>query len=239
MTDAAHALYAPSAASRWIPCNGSVRTPAPLQETNDAAKFGTEVHEWLAAGANENLCPSHWSPEQLNSANVCANLWANHTPSDTGFSEIRLCSKRWPQLLFGTIDKLWFDSPKVANLNDLKTGQKSVSAVNNLQMKVYSYLVAVNFPEVEQFNTKIIQPLRNYVGSHTYTRAEITAFEAEIAAAIESGTTFNPGSHCEYCPNRDSCIDLAKALFGLLNEAKDGQLCSDPNNLLTLSVLSS
>lgn len=235
MIDAAHALYAPSGASRWIPCNGSVRTPAPPQETNDAAKFGTEVHEWIANGRCGVL--GHWTNEQIDNAEKCAEAWLCHTPSDAGFSEIRLCSKRWPKLLFGTLDKLWFDSSKVANLNDLKTGLKSVSAVNNLQMKVYSYLVAVNFPEVEQFNTKIIQPLRNYVGSHTYTRDELTAFEAEIATAIESGTTFNPGSHCEYCPNRDSCVDLAKALFGLLNEAKDGQLCSDPNNLLTLSVL--
>lgn len=233
MNDAAHALYPPSGASRWITCNGSVRTPAPPQETNDAAKFGTEVHEWLAGQPT-----TKWTAEQIATANMCREWWQNHTPDDAQ-REVRLHSKCWPELLFGTVDAIWFDSPQVACLNDLKTGLKSVSAVNNLQMKVYSYLVAVNFPEVEQFNTKIVQPLRSYVGTHTYTRDELITFEVELAAAIELETVYKPGPHCEYCPHRDSCNDLAKALFGLLNEAKDGQLCSDPNNLLTLNVLPS
>lgn len=212
-----HAKFAPSASSRWIPCNASVDFVDDA-EPGDAAQFGTEVHAWIAAGGG--LYPDNWTPEQRGDAALCLIEWRNHVPT-TAQSEVRLVSKSWPELLFGTIDTLWADDRDCANLADLKTGLRGVNANDNSQLMVYAFLVSENFPHFKSFNCTIVQPRRQYVESSHYTLAQIQAFGKRIAAAIDSQPRFSAGSHCEFCPGRDVCSTLHNSLFGLLREASE------------------
>lgn len=221
----AHAKYAPSAASRWPECNASVDfadTEPRDQFVIDAATWGSEVHESITAGSS--IMP-HWTDQQKQDARLCFAEWAKHVPAQYD-AEVKLFSKRWPQLFFGTLDALWLEGTCV-NITDLKTGLRGVSAVENAQLLAYACLAADKYPDAESFRLTIIQPRRYYVDSNTYSRAQVAKFAEKIAAAIESPKTFRAGSWCEFCPHRNECPTLQAYLLALLADAKTLGLWSD------------
>lgn len=238
MTEQAHARYAPSSCHIWKECSASVEFPEESKEQYviEAANFGTEIHDYVASmmlGAG--VFPSHWTDEQLSEAKRCVDEYCKHVPP-TAEREVKLFSKRWPTLLFGTIDALWENPINNINIVDLKTGLRGVNADDNAQLLCYALLASENFPNAETFTCRIIQPRRYYTAQNVYTRAYVESFAASIQAAIESPPQFTAGSHCEYCNGRSRCSVLHNSLLGFLAEAEQRGLCT--TNLAGKSELS-
>lgn len=230
MTDQAHAKFAPSSCSIWKECNASVDFPAEPKEQYviDAAQWGTEVHEYAANHLKVmggSPFPKHWTPEQCSDAKLCIDEYCKHV-HPLAQTEVKLFSKRWPTLLFGTIDAIWENPSGNINIVDLKTGLRGVSADENAQLLCYAFLASENFPDAETFTCRIIQPRRYYTAKYAYTRERVEAFAETIQAAIESPPQFTAGSHCEYCNGRSRCSVLHNSLFRLLAEAEQRGLCT-------------
>jgi len=223
MTGDAHAKFSPSSASRWLVCNDSVNYQ-PEDRANDfaneAAKFGTEIHEWIACDTD---APSHWTDEQFRDAKLCLDEWRKHVPADAE-REVKLFSKSWPDLFFGTLDAVWVDDSGCVNIADLKSGLRGVSAADNAQLLCYTLLASEKFPSAATFRVMIIQPRRSYFASNVYSREQILAFGERVRRAIESPPEKVAGPHCEFCNARLHCDVLHNSLFKLLADAQESGL---------------
>lgn len=217
MSEHKHAKFAPSSSERWLNCNASVDYKDE-DETNDAALFGTEVHEWLAQGAGMAEPFTKWTEEQKQDAILCWVDWRKHVP-DEAESEVRLVSKDFPDLFFGTADAILKTGTKI-ELWDLKTGLRGVSVDKNAQLMCYALLAADKYPDAETFHVTIIQPRRFYKDTVIYSRADIEEFRDRVNTAISSASTFVPGTHCEFCPARDGCPALQDTIKGIFFQAR-------------------
>lgn len=219
----AHAKFAPSAASRWLNCNASVDYVEDRVDdyANAAAQWGTEVHEIVAINKLvRGTFPKHWTPEQCDDAALCIDEYVKHVPYNAQ-REIKIFSKRWPTLLFGTIDALWIEPSNCVNIADLKTGLRGVNSSDNAQLLCYAFLASDHYPAADTFRVTIIQPRRQCVSTDVYTRTQVAAFGEKIATAIESRASFVAGPHCHFCPYRANCSTLHNSLLKLLTDAQD------------------
>jgi hypothetical protein len=112
----------------------------------------------------------------------------------------------------GTLDGLYFLTPAKAKIEDAKTHPRPFDA-DTFQGKLYSFMVLMNFPEVEEVTFELLfVRYTNCRRSVTYTREDLPALRQQIVnararqirlherhAAGEQLEAY-PGAHCTYCP---------------------------------------
>lgn len=197
-----HAKFSPSSASRWMYCPAS--TDYKDETVEDYAQFGTDIHSYIAGGPANDA----WTAEQQADADRCKKEWQRHVP-DFAEAEVKLFSKDFPDLLFGTIDALWITGD-TCHIADMKTGFRGVNVVGNQQLLCYALLALDNYPLCKFFEVSIVQPRRYYYGVVRYSREEIEGFRERIASVFKNPQVFVAGSHCKYCPALYTC-DTARA----------------------------
>jgi hypothetical protein len=112
----------------------------------------------------------------------------------------------------GTLDGLYFLTPAKAKIEDAKTHPRPFDA-DTFQGKLYSFMVLMNFPQVEEVTFELIfVRYTNSRRSVTYTREDLPMLRQQIVnararqiklherhAAGEQLEAY-PGNHCVYCP---------------------------------------
>jgi len=149
----AHAIYAPSSASRWTECGASIVLSAFYPDTtNPAAEFGTDIHEACEIILNLDDVHSETAASNLEIFNKYPDRFDEiymHITNYLGYvSDLKLLSNVECQIekrvhvssaIYGTADCIAHDTvDNVLYVIDLKTGRVGVSAENNLQLSIYA-----------------------------------------------------------------------------------------------------
>ncbi len=159
MAEAAHSLFSASAASRWIPCPGSVVLSEGLPDrSSEHAAWGTVAHDMADICLRTNSAPqTELQPVKqdgfvisIDSEMVdCVQKYLDHAAelsagADMIWSEQRVNYARWLAVdeaqAWGTLDfsAVWIDKRELLIL-DLKTGRGvEVDAVENEQLMLYA-----------------------------------------------------------------------------------------------------
>ena len=206
-----HALFSPSASSRWIPCPGSMGFPENLKsnDSNTFADNGTASHEW-SAHALINGCDAEVYLGAVIALNEVAYVMDEERAA---FVQVYLDDVRRRAIggmLFvehyvdishilgegqgGTADAMIFQ-PAAKNLivEDLKygTGEKIFAQADgeiNPQLGLYLLGALADAEmlgyEVETVTGIICQPRLYHIDGYTITVAELRAFGAKAAASV-------------------------------------------------------
>lgn len=115
-------------------------------------------------------------------------------------------------LTFGTADFVAV-SGGTALLMDWKFGYGEIeAAASNAQGCAYALGVFEAFPEVEALELHFVQPRRELISSHTYTRADVPMMLTRVNTIIRRANARNreehPGMQCCYCRKQATCAAL-------------------------------
>lgn len=230
--NAAHAVYAPSSASRWTKCTASATAIAAMERVvppveGEEAQEGTAAHdeiERILGQFNGQIV----TPEQIRAA--AAQLIDNDHPAAYGIAltldyvaqlptgrvwieqRVALTAEIW-----GRCDIChWVDESETLTIVDYKNGFVSVDAIENAQLRIYGAAsIYTHKLPAKWIRYAVVQPndfmpvprVKDWVESID----SLMAF-AEKTAAIPSGplTFSGVGEHCRDC-----------ALFGTCEPSKD------------------
>lgn len=104
---------------------------------------------------------------------------------------------------------------------DFKYGVMPVSAQNNKQILSYLALADERYPGRERFFGSIVQPrVFGHPECVEYTKAEIDSHVCDVMLAADDDTK-KAGSHCRWCPLRETCHVLEDHNKELATEAFD------------------
>ena len=214
-----HATLAPSAASRWIPCPGSLALSArqPPEDDSPEAVEGTRVH----AVFTELLTDRPPSDDAI--ADVLRPLIDRHIrPMITGdmmlYTEIPIPIPSVHESCFGTPDAwaICHDRRRLY-IWDLKWGHRHVASIDNPQLMLYASGVIdlAGLPDDYSVQAVIIQPrCYTHPSVHGWTttvadvrhQASVAARSAEVA--LLPGAAVHTGPHCMHCPGAIDCEAL-------------------------------
>lgn len=209
-----HALFAPSAATRWLTCAYSVLMSQLFISTSSAAATeGSLKHD----EADQHL------KKDTDSDNAKLQLYINTVRRFPG----ELTSEKKviivPELCEGTADAVAIDDYTFI-IGDLKWGKHPVSPVNNAQEKTYALGVLREnpIPRDELVKLFIIQPnTKQPVRSWGIYVEQLLEFRDEVHKAIDLGLTAIDrgigadtqavaGKHCYWCPGKLHCDTYLK-----------------------------
>lgn len=243
-----HFTYGGSAIERVIACPGSTAAIAACgkREAGEAAQRGTRIHTWLEkyltgdyAKASKSRKLSKQDKEEAMIA-AAAGLKVKELAALHGFQpnqmvvEKKLCLKSVSEKAGGTPDVYMARALGTLVVIDLKTGNKQVSAEENLQLLFYACAVADNLDNltattIEDVVLYIIQPSQEapyacVVREWSIPAAKLAEYREVFRSAIQAAES-NPGDlrageHCEalYCDARTTC----PAYRAWLNEQSRG-----------------
>jgi RecB family exonuclease len=245
-----HFIYGGSAIERVIACPGSTAAIAVhgKREAGPAAERGTRIHEWLEkyltgsyAKAAKSKKLSKQSQEEAKIA-ASAGLKIKELAAKHGFRpnqmvvEKKLCFKSVSEKAGGTPDVYLAQALGSLVVIDLKTGNKQVSAEENLQLLFYACAVVDNLDAftanaIEDVVLYIVQPdqeapydcqVREWSIPSTRLGEYRELFRTAIQAAENNPQDLRAGNHCEdlYCDARTTC----PAYRAWLNERSSGLL---------------
>jgi hypothetical protein len=236
---AEHALLAPSSASRWVRCPGSVlaQMAVPPEPESEAAREGTLVHE-LAARLIDDACrgllPDRWE-------SVIDRLDPNMIRAAYGYAwevfrvlrtlrifggehmgvEDRLEIPSISEHCFGTTDA-WVYSAEhnLLIIWDLKYGFRVVEPVDNWQEICYVIGIADRlgcFNPDTKIHIRIYQPRAPHrLGIHRRWKttwkdlwSHQNTLKSFAADALGNSPPTRPGAHCRYCRARHTCSALS------------------------------
>lgn len=235
----AHSRYAPSSASRWVPCPGSVEMAAlyPEEEEGESAAEGTAAHHYGSetllgrAVAVGDMAPNGY----LITAEMeqGARLWVQDVQDIAGplLPMIQVESKipipRIHELCHGTADT-WLYDPEAGRLTvwDFKFGHGVVEAFENWQAMLYVCgildLCGID-GHADQHVTvdmRIVQPRAFHrdgrIRSWVCKASDLRGYFNQAHAAAH-GTGLRTGGHCLHCPGRHACPALSKAVGACLD----------------------
>lgn len=218
-------MHAPSAASRWIPCPGSIAASrdAPPERPSIFADEGTRAHalfaQCLLTGAEvaELL-------EEDSSLQLPLQRALDHARDIIGrrpvLIEQPLLPLRDAPSLWGTGDVCIFDADHLAEgIIDLKYGAGLPVEAHAIQLAIYAALAGHQFGISPQGITAwIIQPRCPHpagpVRSHTYTPEDLARIVQElrlaVAATEQPDAPRRAGAWCRFCPARPVCSELQR-----------------------------
>lgn len=201
---AAHAIFSPSSAHRWMRCAGSVglesREPDPSSEFADE---GTAAHELAALALANGTDAAAYLGRIITAGErdftVDAEM-AGHVQMYVDYvrglaGEVKLIEQALPLEhitgeidAFGTADAVIVDGD-VLTVVDLKYGQGVlIDANDNPQLQMYALAAVREFDYLGDFNSvrvAIVQPRRDNVSERVYTTYELDTFRQRAAAAAE------------------------------------------------------
>jgi len=234
-----HAKLPPSSAYRWMRCPASVALCATVPEPDSVyAREGSFAHEIAAA----ILTSDHNHVASLIGTTdgefTCDRRMAEHLQAYVDVVRSRqMCYDGELQVeqrvvltkdIWGTADALVWQHRRL-DVFDLKFGAgKAVSAVDNVQMKIYALAATATFSDmvkeygVETIGLHIVQPRRPMLSDdddpHTswdITLADLQAWAKDdlIPAAAAAVSTAQPaaytaGTHCGFCAAKGICPQL-------------------------------
>ena len=224
-----HAKLAPSAASRWLACPGSVRLSEGLTDTSSpAALEGTFAHEIAAAALESGEPAGHFLGVDDPGGFVVDDDMVAHL--NTYIDAVEAChvkeqgklhietKVRVPacrDLVYGTADAVVVGNDGFSiDVFDLKYGAGiKVDVENNAQLRLYAIGALARFaPKAAIVRIHVVQP-RHYQGGHTTETLMVEELHKYHNDVIVPGVTktlaedapVDPGEHCRFCPARSSC----------------------------------
>ncbi len=176
--------------------------------TNAAAEEGTLMHEALETDDFSAL-----DEEQQFLVGLCRDFRDGELArlgEARQFRELKLDIAGG--LTFGTADFVAV-AGNHALLMDWKFGRSSIEpASTNAQGAAYALGVFEAFAEVETLDLHFVQPRRELISSHTYTRADVPGLLLRIRTIIRRANAKNkvecPGAQCSYCRRQATCTAL-------------------------------
>ena len=230
----AHARLAPSAASRWMLCPGSVALSEAATEepAGAAAGRGTVMHAWiehrLSPGSSSPAEPLDPGEERI--VDVAAEVTASmFDGSDRSGLETRVSLEHLGRDCWGTADGFaWSEEGGHLTLLDWKTGFIPVSPVANWQLIAYAEGIRERERlEIEGVTLMIVQPrLSAAVRSWYSPRHQFDAYVEHLAAGVSAVHLLSdvrlPGpTQCGFCPARATCPERSGSLIGRLDDLCD------------------
>lgn len=209
-----------SSLSRLALCGHSLTPGLTLiDETNESAEYGTEVHDDVKAG-------KRGKPE----ANVFLD-WIERNAFQLGNHELGFAYDGKEAVLtagreeygatsddgrfYGTADFVFVFPDGRAVVVDWKTGwqENLAEAKDNLQVQSYAFMAMLAVPGIKSVRVGWINAQPN--GNVRESWYDMTDFDhAAVKATIDSirVTAPNPGPQCTWCPARQSCPATTTAL---------------------------
>ena len=218
-----HSVLAPSSASRWSVCTGSVSLCAQhgIDPDSPASVEGTLAHShaehWLRTGA-----PRQDMPQALREG-VGIYVQDVTAHSEAPEVEVRLSLSAIHPDCFGTADALARHG-KTIRLWDFKFGRVPVPVRNNLQLICYASGVAQPGDTVI---LTIVQPRvwhRDgpvHCDRLTYDdlQGPVAHLRQQAARALSDRAELVPGAHCRYCPGAHVCPVARRVLADYVQPA--------------------
>ena len=176
--------------------------------TNPAAEEGTLMHEALEKDDFSKL-----NEEQAFLCGLCRDYRDGELAklsNPTLYRELKLTIAGG--LTYGTADFVAI-AGKIGLLMDWKFGRGAVDhADTNAQGCAYALGVFEMFPELEELTVHFVQPRRQFISTHTYTREDTERMRLRIHTIIRRANARNreehPGMHCCYCAKQATCAKL-------------------------------
>lgn len=221
--NAAHAIYAPSSAHRWMTCTASAGAIAMLgaQEEGTEAAEGTAAHEEIERCYKESVARRRDPPSCLNPAHPAAYGvalvldYVRQLPPGKFWVEqrVRLTDEIW-----GRCDVAhWDDAAQVLTIVDYKNGFVNVEAAENEQLLIYAAATVYtrNLP-VRWIRLVVVQPnsilpvprVKQWICDADH----LFAFAQRAAAVPQGKLEFVAGEQCKYCPLFGRCPASADVL---------------------------
>jgi hypothetical protein len=226
-----HAAFAPSAASRWLNCPGSVRAEAQCVDSpSNAANLGTLLHEVAAEALIKNMDVTHHTeltPEQLSLAKIYASYIRSFEPSELIEIEQRVV---FDEHVYGTADAILIVR-NVLHIVDFKTGQQKVFAFQNEQLMTYAAAAFRQYGplfDIEKITLHIVQPSLDHFDYWELLPEELLNHAERITFAVERALSpeaplLPSEKACAWCKARFTCkawashaLEIAKQEFALV-----------------------
>jgi DNA polymerase len=220
----AHAPLAPSAASKWMHCPGSVQAEkeAPPQPPSGFAAEGTRAHEIFAECLEQGLAPAALTDDLAVSAplSVAVEQARNVIDGRPVLLEYRLPPLPDLPQVWGTADCVTFDPNLVDGVIDLKFGAGVTVEPDTLQLGIYALLAAHYFGMAETgIVATILQPRVGHqdgpVRSYHYTPEALDQLEQEVRAAVaateQPDAPLHAGEWCRFCTASGTCPEFKRA----------------------------
>jgi DNA polymerase bacteriophage-type len=220
----AHAPLAPSVASRWMHCPGSVAAEkaVPTPPVSGFAAEGTEAHRIFAQSLEQGVAPAVLTDDLALAAPLAVAV--EHARSCIAGRAV-LLEHRLPPLpdlpqVWGTADCLAFDQDRVNGVLDLKFGTGVVVEADTLQLGIYALLAARHFGiATTGITATILQPRIGHqdgpVRSYHYTPEELEQLEQTIRAAVvateQPDAPRHAGEWCRFCNAAGTCPEFQRA----------------------------
>lgn len=224
---AAHSIFPPSSAERWVECPGSIPLEMMFPELADPADSdeGTAAH-WLAAewllqrSPNATLSPNGTiiTDEMRDGAQLWVEtVMAHRVPP---YVERRVAIPSIHPECFGTPDAYTWDSVKrVLRVFDYKFGHLRVEAFQNWQLICYAEgvldtlgllpverdAVWIEFVVVQPRNYQRPGPVRTWSCKAVDLRPFLNRLRFAAETAFSDVAEIKTGPHCLFCRGRHSC----------------------------------
>jgi hypothetical protein len=229
---AAHAVYAPSSAHRWIYCSASAEAisylPPQEEEEGSPSALGTEAHEELERVLAEAGTPDHYHPSAY--AVALAVDFVRRLPPGTMWIEQRV---RLTDQIWGRCDVAhWEPATGILTIVDLKNGMRAVDAEENEQLRIYAagsmftHQLPVKFIRYVVVQPNDWRPFVPRVKQWYEPVAALYAWATHVATIPTGPKTFEAGEHCRDCPlfghcpaSTDAISNVAALIRGLVQPA--------------------
>lgn len=219
--NAAHAVYAPSSAHRWMHCTASAEAIAqlPEQESGEAAIAGTEAHEELERVLSGDE-PNFDHPGAYIVALVVN--YVKQLPPGKMWIEQRVALT---EQIWGRCDvSHWDETTGTLTIIDMKNGFVDVPVEENEQLMIYAAgsIYTHNLP-AKWIRLVVVQPNSFIPGvpkvkQWTTDADSLFAFATRAAAVPRGPKEFRASENCRYCPLFGRC-DATRDLIAHLSIA--------------------
>lgn len=195
-------------------CPGAVHSDGGvlIDDWNDAAETGTDVHRLLATHP-EGDAPKELISELSDEARILyytgAKMWREHISAWMPNAQTEVAfDDDVANALTGHIDvlSLRMSEHNTAVVLDWKTGRKD--SEYKAQGFGYALLVLAKYPEIESVTVHFAWIRTQELESYTVTRERANAWQEELCALYEWDGVFHPGDHCTHCRRHATCPAL-------------------------------
>lgn len=223
----AHAIFSPSAASRWLRCPSSALLTIHAKEQglvtdepSPAAEEGTHAHAMVERALSEGLDMKDMMrfphPELLE-----LQLFLDWVRSQPGELQVEQRIEIVEPECFGTADVVILEGDHLT-VADLKFGLTPVEAANNMQLMTYAAGIMANqAPYIRDVTLVIYQPRRSdgkdafqrwdttgeYVMQHYQRVSRVVDWYRDILSGKGKVHVYS-GGHCTYCPVKNNLCPL-------------------------------